>query len=497
MYFSKSKYCDFCQCGKNLWLKKYRPEVFEISEKAKSRFAAGSEVGKIAQGYFGEFVDVTERDGDSLDLSKMIANTKEEIAKNTPVICEAAFSYNGLYCAVDILRREDDGWSIYEVKSSTSGTKNVYYQDVAYQKYVLEHCGIKVNGTYVMCIDSTYVFDGKLDLHKFFKITDVSEAAAEKITAVEDNLKRAEEILESTDEPDIDIGMQCKNPYDCGFWNYCTRNLPKPNVFDIRSMNFDRKLRYYNDGVISFEDLENKPEINSDVQKRQIDHCLNDRETYVNKDELRAFLSELTYPIYFLDFEGVQPVVPKYIGSKPYAQIPFQYSLHYIENEGGKLLHKEFLVQTGCDPLRPIADALCRDIPMNASVLVYNKSYECDRLKELAQLFPDLSKHLLNIRSNVKDLYVPFQKGWYYNKRMGGSFTIKSVLPAIFPDDPTLDYHNLEGVHNGGEAMSAFSDIENLPQDEQEKLRENLLKYCGLDTLALVKIWQELNGAVK
>ena len=129
---------------------------------------------------------------------------------------------------------------------------------------------------------------------------------------------------------------------------------------------------------------------------------------------------------------------------------------------------------------------------MNVCVTAYNKAFECTRLKELAAEFPDLAEHLLNIRDNIVDLLVPFQSGWYYNRAMGGSFSIKSVLPAIFPDDPALDYHNLEGVHNGSEAMTVFPKIKDMPLEEQAKARHDLLKYCELDTLAMVKVWEEL-----
>ena len=129
---------------------------------------------------------------------------------------------------------------------------------------------------------------------------------------------------------------------------------------------------------------------------------------------------------------------------------------------------------------------------MNVCVTAYNKAFECTRIKELAETFPDLSEHLLNIRDHIVDLLVPFQSGWYYNRAMGGSFSIKSVLPAIFPDDPELDYHNLEGVHHGGEAMTLFPKIKDMPPEEQAKARHDLLKYCELDTYAMVKVWEEL-----
>jgi hypothetical protein len=229
----------------------------------------------------------------------------------------------------------------------------------------------------------------------------------------------------------------------------------------------------------------------------QIKHSLNDLGDEVNKKEVKKFLDTLTYPLYFLDFETMQLAIPEFIGTKPFAQIPFQYSLHYIEKEGGELKHKEFLAESGTDPRRAIAERLCEDIPMNVCVTAYSKRFECERLKELAYAFPDLAEHLLNIKDNIKDLLEPFQSGYYYNKAMGGSFSIKSVLPAIFPDDPALNYKNLEQIHNGGEAMSIFPKIKDMPKEEQESTRHNLLKYCELDTYAMVKVWEELRRVVE
>ena len=491
-YFSKSKYCGLWQCPKIAWLQKYKPDEWVSDSSTESRLVAGNDVGDLAMGLFGDYVEVTAYQGDRIDLSRMIEDTRLEMEKETPVICEASFEYEGLYCAVDILRKEGDGWAIYEVKSSTHYDKEIYFADVAYQQYILEHCGVHVTGTHLICLNSEYVFDGQLNLDELFKITDISKQVGTQSALVDDLIKLAQRILASDEEPDYDLSERCAYPYSCGFWNYCTRHLPSPSVFDLYRLSFDNKLSYYQNGLISFEDLENAGCIHNEKQRRQIDYALHERETHVCKGEIRRFLSSLSYPLYFLDFETVQPVIPKYIGTKPYAQIPFQYSLHYIEREGGELLHKEFLAVPGTDPRRAIAESLCNDIPLNVCVTAYNKAFECTRIKELAEAFPDLSGHLYNIRDHIVDLLEPFQSGWYYNRAMGGSFSIKSVLPAIFPNDPSLDYHNLEGIHNGGEAMTAFPLMETMTTEEQETTRRNLLKYCELDTYAMVKVWEEL-----
>lgn len=496
MFFSKSKYCGLWQCPKIAWLKKYKPEEYIIDENTKSRMENGNIVGDLAMQLFGDYNEVTTYTNNKLDIPKMIEKTKQYMLDGLDNICEASFNYNGLYCAVDILRKQDNGYAIYEVKSSTHEDNYVYIVDIAYQKYVLEHCGVKVTGTYLVNINSDYVFDGTLKLNELFKITDVWKFVVDEQKEVEEKIKMAEKLLEDKNEPNIDISCNCNSPYKCGFWKYCSKHLPKPSVFDLYRLNFSKKIEYYNRGIISFDDLEKTGWFLGDIRNRQIEYALHDKGVYVDKENIKKFLDTLSYPLYFLDFETQQPIIPLYKGTRPYQQIPFQYSLHYIENKGGELKHKEFLGISGEDPRRGLAEALCNDIPAGACVLAYNKKFECGRIGELAEIFPDLQKHLYSIEFSIKDLLDPFRYGYYYKKEIGGSFSIKSVLPAMFPDDPTLNYHNLDGVHNGGEAMSIFPKIKDMPLKEQEVARHNLLKYCELDTFAMVKIWQELERLV-
>ena len=499
MYLSKSIYVNVWRCPKGAWINKYHPEWVAYSEAQQALFDTGNEVGDLARGMFGPYVDVTayKEDGVSLNKSQMIRNTAEEMAKGTPVICEAAFSYEGLYCAVDLLRKDDEhgGWAIYEVKSSAQ-VKDYYIADVSYQKYVLEHCGVKVTGVYLVNIDSSYVLGPEgLDLSGFFKINDLWDAAsgAQRDT-VSGVLETAERVLECEDEPQVDLADCC---VECDFFRSCFRDLPERSVFDLYRLAKKKMAEFYHQGLVAYEDLEQAGVIKNKTQLRQMDYWLRDKGIYTEKEPLREFLSSLSYPLYFLDFETMGLAVPAYVGTKPFEQIPFQYSLHYIEQEGGELKHKEFLAESGPDPRRAIAEALCRDIPADVCVTAFHKSTECGILRKLAEQFPDLADHLNAVAANVADLLDPFQKGWYYKKEIGGSFSIKSVLPAICPNDPELDYHELEGVHNGSEAMNIFPQIQYMEKEEQEQVRRNLLAYCRLDTLAMVKVWEELKRAAE
>ena len=189
--------------------------------------------------------------------------------------------------------------------------------------------------------------------------------------------------------------------------------------------------------------------------------------------------------------------IPLYDHVHPYEQIPFQYSLHYLLDEDSELKHTEFLAQSGIDPRRELAESLVKNIPLNVCTLAYNMQFEKGVIKKLAGLYPDLKSHLMNIHNNIKDLIVPFDKRYYYSKNMHGSSSIKHVLPALFPDNPELDYHNLDLIQNGSDAMHSFRDLENMTPSEQEYTRERLLRYCELDTYAMVKIYKKIKEVTK
>ena len=425
----------------------------------------------------------------------MIETTEALLAEGTPVIAEASFSYEGLFCSVDILKNFGGRRvELYEVKSSTT-EKEIYFHDIAYQYYVLTQLGFDVERACLVHINNKYVRRGALDLQQLFHVADLTEQVRAMQPQVEENLDRIEDYLSREDEPSDDIGPHCFSPYDCGFWGYCTRCLPKPNVFDVAALQKEKMFACYREGVVSFADLTACGRLNA-KQRQQVEHELFGCPPAIDEDAIRQFLSRLSYPLYFLDFESFQPAIPLYDESRPFEQIVFQYSLHYIEREGGALQHREFLAYPGEDPRRKLAEQLCRDIPRDVCTTAYNMTFEKGRIKELAALYPDLAEHLMNIHDHIVDLMIPFRQRDYYCRAMQGSYSIKYVLPALFPGDPSLDYHNLEGVQNGGDALAVFGRMADMAPDELALWRGRLLKYCGLDTFAMVKVWEKLNEAI-
>ena len=484
---SKSRYCKGLQCPKILWMDKYMPDKAEdvLSETV---MANGNLVGDLARSYFGDY-SLVEFD---YDKENMVRKTKELIDKGVRNIAEAAFLVDGLYCAVDILRCEGDAYSIVEVKSSTH-VSDIYIDDMAFQYYVLTRCGLNITKVYNMHLDSSYVRNGDLELKKLFSLEDYTEEVIARSAEVEDNVEAIRKYIDRDIEPERDIDLYCENPYACAYYGYCSRHLPEESIFDVRRLFASRKYEYYHRGIISFEDIIKNNLPLSEKQMKQVEASYYNKPDIIHQDSIREFLRTLSFPVYHLDFETFQQAVPEYDGLSPYSQIPFQYSLH-IEQADGSLEHREFLAKEGTDPRREIAESLCRDFPVDVCVLAYNMSFERGVLQRLADTFPDLSGHLLSIRDNIHDLMIPFRQQDYYSKDMKGSYSIKYVLPALCPGDPELDYHSLEGVHNGSEASAAFADLPNHSPEEIAVIRKNLLRYCCLDTLAMVKVLEKLRS---
>ena len=293
------------------------------------------------------------------------------------------------------------------------------------------------------------------------------------------------------DEPTIDIGPHCLDPFDCYFLEYCWKDVPDFSVFRLYRMNGTKKFELYYQGIVSYEEVANSNIALNATQKLQIDTYLN-QTVYIDKEKIEKFLEKIHSPISFLDFETFQEAIPRFNRQKPYQQIPFQYSLHILY-EDGTLEHKEFLADENEDPRPELAKRLLQDIAPNGTIVAFNKSFEIRVIKELAAHLPQFQKELLLLVDRFEDLIEPFRNLGYYHPDFHGSFSIKLVLPAIFPEDEELDYKKLGSVQNGGDAMEIFAKL-HLFKDKakKEEIQKDLLAYCRLDTLAMARIYEKL-----
>jgi len=485
IYLSKSLFIRGLQCHKSLYLHKYHPELRdEISEEQEALFQTGFEVGKYARRLFPGGVEIPY---DETSYDSQIQKTQDEIRNGTKTIYEAAFSYDNIFVKVDVLHKDHEGWKIFEVKSSTEIVP-IYLDDAAVQYYVLNGAGLPVSKVFLAHINNQYVRDGEIDPRGLFTVNDITDSVKQKQPFIAENIARQKEMLEN-DMPDIDIGEHCEKPHGCDFQGHCWQHIPRDSVFDLRRKGIN-KFDLYRQGIIEMKDIP-LDRLNR-YQRLQVEAFLNKADK-IDKDAIKTFLDSLIYPLCFLDFETFCTAIPLFDGIRPYRQVPFQYSLHIQDSEGAELKHFEYLAEPRKDPRRELLTKLIDTIPEQSSIIAYT-DFETDRLRELSAWFPEYIDRIERLIRNIRDISLPFDKMDYYHWKMNGSYSIKAVLPVLVPE---MGYDNL-AIHDGGIAMNAYFAInQSNDQKEIEGIRSDLLEYCKLDTLAMVKILEKLREMVQ
>ena len=490
MTLSKSRYIIGLQCHKSLWLYKNRQDLRDTpNQQSESKFNTSYQVGDLAKELFPNGIEI---EFDNSNFNGMVEKTKGLIADGVEVIYEAAFSENGIFVMADILVKNSTMWDAYEVKSSTH-VKSVYIEDASIQWYVLSKA-INLNRAYIVHINNKYVRDGELDVKELFATADITDIVLEKQEVIEPQSLEMQEMLKS-EMPDIDIGEHCSKPYGCDFSSHCWKHIPKENsVFEL-SYAMGKQWKLYYQGVLHIDDIPKDFHLGANASL-QIQHHKS-QEIKIDKDEIKSFLDTIDYPINFFDFETFQNAIPRFDNQRAYMQMPFQYSLHIL-HEDGTLEHKEFLGDENSDPRRPLCEQMLKDITPIGSIVAFNQSFEKAQIKGLALTSKDISDELLALNERFIDLAHPFQYKHYYHPKFKGKYSIKVVLPTLFPNDDELDYKKLGSIQNGGDAMDTFANL-HLLKDKSKlaEIKRDLLSYCRLDTLAMVQIWEKLHQMIK
>lgn len=440
---SKSTFMYGCQCPKRLWLYKFMPQLRDEPDEAQTAiFQRGTDVGLLAQQLFPGGVDASPANPYSYQQS--VADAARYIAAGHSIIYEAAFQYQGILCAVDILVKKNDKWYAYEVKSTTS-VKPPFIQDAALQFFVITNAGIALEDIFIVHLNTDYVRQGALDIVQLFSPVSVLKEVTELQTFVAQKAAELKLILTQKSTPVIEIGPQCDKPYPCDFYGHCSK----------------------------------------DMEEEEPDYG----DPFIDKDAIKSFTGSLQYPLYFMDFETWMSAVPEYDGHWSYRQVNFQFSVHILETPTADLQHHEYLAEGPHSPQLEFIENLLQVLGNEGSIVVYNKAFENTRLNELKDEFPHLEVAIIAIQDRIIDLMVPFRKKEYYLPEMLGSYSIKNVLPAVIPE---LSYKDLV-IGNGGDASAAFYNLKNETDNEVIKItREHLLTYCKLDTFAMVKLLEKL-----
>jgi len=480
-WLSKSRIQSGRQCRKRLWLELHDPKSVRWTTSAQARLDEGTHFGDLARNLLGGGVLIS---ADHLHVNEALSQTAALLARphsEAPMLFEPAFAHEGVRVRVDAFQRHEEHDTLIEVKSTTS-VKPEHVWDCAIQTWVARGAGRNVTGVLHGHVDNRFVYRTEGDFRGLLKLVDITaevEALLPQIAGIVENLKR----VAADSMPAATTGGQCFDPYECPFLAHCRAAEPPGPEFPIDVLPRAGALvdRLTNAGYLDLCDVP-ATEFRNAMHQRVADATRNN--TIFVSDEMRRILAEIPYPRRYLDFETITFVVPRWLGTRPFQQLPFQFSCH-TESSDGAMRHDAFLDVSGQSPLQGFVETLLGCVAGSGSVIVWNQGFEGARLRELAERFPRYAEQLLAIVDRMVDL-LPIYRSHYYHRDMRGSWSIKAVLPTIAPD---LDYRGLE-VADGGEAQKAYLQASDpqAPADERERLRSHLLAYCERDTWAMARL---------
>lgn len=481
---SKSKISLFEQCPKRLWLSVHRPELAEETDNVRASFAAGHRVGEFACSLQPDGIMVDADDG----LAAAVERTADLLAAGWDhPIFEATFAHDGVLIRADIIEpypgSHTGGWHLAEVKNTT-GVKAYHIGDIATQLWVMRACGIDVQSAAVRHLDRSFTLTREGDYAGLFADTQVF-AAVESIAA-----RRAEVVAQARatlggDEPEREPGDHCDDPFTCSFKAYCSRHLPPPPTWPVTLLP-DAAGKKVARGLLvqGITCLTQAPASAMPSAKLARVHAATlSGEVWRDAEAIRRETADWAYPHVFLDFETIQFGIPRWLGTSPFTQVPFQFSAH-VQTADGTMDHIEFLSADGSDPRRACAEALTA-LPRTGAVIAWNAPFERQCLLGLAALFPDLAPALQCLADRLVDL-LPVTRRHYYHRDMRGSWSIKAVLPTL----AAIGYDDLVEVKSGIDAQVAYLEMID-PDTAPERaaaVRDALLDYCRRDTEAMVKV---------
>lgn len=479
---SKSQYVKGLQCPKALWLYRNRQDLrSDPTPKRQALFDTGHKIGKLAMHYFAQRSEGVEVTTEYWDVEGATAATEHYIKDSHGLIFEATAMHplDGCYASIDILKRVNgsDEWDLIEVKSATR-VKDYHIDDMSFQYHVFCGAGYNIRKCFMMLVDNSYVRGGDINPSQFFKLEEITSQVLDKQSQIGPVAGQLINMLEQQ-EPDISIGAKCFQPFECDYKSYCWAHIPPYSVFDVF-----KKQQAEEIADTHGPELENLPD-----HLRPTGPQAFDVESYLSGQliidliKIAVFLGKIEYPLRFLNYETLMPAIPIFEGTRPYQQIPFQFSMHVKTKPDAKLVHYEYLHKAQTDPRRAFAKKLIKRCGSNGTILVYNQEFEAARNRDLAREYPEFALALVAINSRMIDLQIPFTKRWLYHPNQSSSLSIKAVLSAF----TNLNYEDME-IGDGVEAMqeySAFMQGE-VGDGENLDLWSNLTEYCKQDTYAMV-----------
>ncbi|MEI6499326.1 MAG: DUF2779 domain-containing protein [bacterium] len=488
MQLSKSEYMMFLRHPALLWFKKHdKSKLPPIDEDTQAMFDAGFVFETYAEQLF---LDAVRLGFDSYqEYISLTRRTDQAIRGGAKTILQGRFEAGEITCICDALVKVgENNFDLYEIKSS-SAVKSDHEYDLAFQREVLEASGLKIDHIFVIHVNTEFVRNGEVRANELCKTVEVTEAVKAREIETRENIRCAIEMATSRECPDI--SPKYASRFALGDWLEVYRKLVEVgeySIYDLCGIDPEKIGMLESQAIQNIKDIPEDFALN-ERQLRQVVATKSD-EIFVDEQKVRSFLNELKFPLYFLDYETLSSVVPYFDGLSPYKQLPFQYSLHILATPESELQHFEYLHDENSNPVRLLSETLKSQIGEVGTVLVWYQPFErtCNEL--MGNLLPEFKDFYYALNDRIVDLMTPFAEGSYVDKRFLGSASIKKVLPVLIPE---LSYIDLD-IHAGGAAQRLWMEavLDGKRASEKDKILQDLWKYCELDTLAMVRIYQFL-----
>ena len=473
-------------CPRKGWLLRNQKGVADLSLGEQFRIEQGIEIGEKARELFPDGVLVQER---STELAAK--KTAELLADpSVKIIFEATFLYNDYAAKSDVLIRNKDSWDLIEVKSKTTKVTerkkdlSDLIDDIAYTSLIIAKNGLTISNTRLLLVSEKFQLG--MSITALFESLDCTKEVKSRIGEFEKMLDPVARITSQSAQPDFKLIAQCKK---CDFFNQCIPESPEYTILNIPRLSEKQLLDLHSKGIFLVRDIPESFRL-TDTQKLPVE-CMRSGKTIVAA-ELQQELKNIQWPAHYLDFETTQTALPLYPNVTPYEKIPTQYSIHTCSQCGKVLDHKEYFADPMRDCRHELAESLIDDLDGEGSVLSYS-SFEEQVINGLIKTCPDLSGPLTSILNRLVDL-IKCSK-CVNHPEFRGSNSIKDVLPVLVPD---MSYDGLP-IANGEDALVTFAYMARgkFTPEECTMKREEMLRYCEQDTLAMVKIHEVFEKMAK
>jgi len=473
------------QCEKKLWLDLNQ----EKQRKDKAIFRAGNRFGNVVRNYYGKGLDLSDEKDHKIALTK----TNEAInSKNVSVIYEGAFLYEETYIRADVLIKEGDHWTLLEAKSATK-VKDINFFDVAIQTYIIKKSGLNLKFSKLIIINNEFVYKGNQDYKNLIEEKDLTNDVLVKEKEINSLINKFKPIKDKNC-PNIEVGNQCKNPYPCEYLEKCSS--PEKNINEVSY----KILPYYGKALDEYC-IENNISKLVDVPEDQLQSSRKDyannyhyiiqqahksNKAWINQD-IRNHFKDWVWPFYFMDFETVQQTVPVIQNTKPFEQLPFQWSVHKWDKPENDIEEFSFLEFENQSMELNFLDKLVKTLGNKGTIFVHNHPFEKSVLNKLKEK-PNLN-HFANDIENIIDRIVDtlaLTRHNFYSPEMFGKYSLKKIVKGI-PTNITYESDDEQSVSDGGDAQLAWFICTDpiSKKEDKDKMKQELIKYCAKDTRAM------------